>query len=202
MNNKLTIAIDVDLTITRDLGALWWMWLVEKYKRYQTLEQYTNFCCDYYQNNVEYNLTKYFNIPDYENPYAFWEQCDLYDDEVLTKGCYDVVKRLHEQGHKLIFVSHTLAGHIESKFKFLQRNFDFIKNVAFVATMDKSIMNGCVDAVVEDRASNLALFDDYILKLLYKTPYKQDEIVVDKQYEVCETWQQIEEQIDLYKENM
>lgn len=193
---KIKIAIDIDLCITNDLGERWLDHLYCYWLNYHTPEQARQLAQDYAKGEVEYNLTKYFNIPDYIDEMSFWKQGELYDEEVLQEGCYEVIKNLWQAGFEIAFMSHTTFEHIHSKYKFLQRNFDFLyenDDLHFIATKSKFCTDGAFDIIIDDRNEHLQ-YATKALRLKMKTPYKQN-FILDKEHVVCENWFSIEEEI-------
>jgi len=195
MQNKPKIAIDIDLVCTNDLGERWWKDLIDVWYDYQTDTQYYQFIEDYENHRCGYNLTKYFNLPNYADPMGFWKQDDLYEGECLREGCYEVVKSLWQVGFEIYFLSHTTFEHIHSKYRFLQRNFDFLyenDDLHFVASKSKSCMDGSASIIIDDRISNLNMFkSENTLRILFDTPYKQD-VQSEQEHVVAKDWNSVE----------
>lgn len=196
MQSKKKIAIDIDLVCTNDLGQRWWNYLTDMFYDCQTDTQYYQFIEDYENKVAYYNLTKYFDLPEYIDTMSFWKQEDLYDCESLPEGCYDVVKNLWQAGFEIYFLSHTTFEHIHSKYRFLQRNFDFLYesgDLHFVASKSKCCMDGSATIVIDDRINNLNMFRHVdTLRILYDTPYRQD-VVATEEYVVAKSWSDIED---------
>lgn len=191
--NKISVAIDIDLVCTKDLGQRWWDFLTTRYFDFQTDAQYCKFCSDYENGVAEYNLSKYFNLPDHIDSMSFWKQPNLYDNEDLAEGCYEVVKNLYEAGIEIAFVSHTNFEHIHSKYDFIKRHFDFLSNnddLHFIATRSKFCTDGAFDIIIDDRNENLEYATNALL-IKMKTPYKQYR-PLDKPHTVCKTWRDVE----------
>jgi 5'(3')-deoxyribonucleotidase len=189
---KKKIAVDIDLVCTEDLGNRWWDYLVMLWKDHLTDDNYYQFVKDYENGCAEYNLTKYFNLPDYADPMLFWKQDNLYDEEPLAEGCYEVVKNLWQAGFEIYFISVTEPAHMQSKKDYLARSFDFMDNINFVATDAKDCMDGCF-AIVDDRLDNLNGFENNdTLRILFDTPYKQD-VESTQDYKLAKNWQDVED---------
>jgi 5'(3')-deoxyribonucleotidase len=190
--NKPKIAVDIDLCITNDLGQRWWDFLTYHWKDYQSLEQYNQFVEDYENRKCSYNLTEYFNLPKYVSKMGFWGQYDLYANEVLQEGCYEVIKNLWQAGFDVYFVSVCQPEHIQSKINFLERSFDFMEEIKFVNTVYKGCMDGSAKIVIDDRMENLNQFkSEDTLKILFDTPYKQ-EVESEQEYVVAKDWESVE----------
>ena len=192
LQSKKKIAIDTDLVCTRDLGINWYEYLVFNYGYYLSDEGYERFCKDVENNQVDYNIAKYFDLPSHIDPMEFWKQDDLYDNETLPEGCYNVVKHLWQAGFEIYFVSVTVPEHMRSKKDFLVRNFDFLDNINFVATDAKHCMDGCF-AFIDDRMENInSIEDENTLRILFDTPYKQD-VESTQGYKLAKSWQDVED---------
>lgn len=195
---KAKIAVDVDLVCTSTVDYNWYNYLVGNYSKYMSDENYETFCKDVEEREVEYNLTKYFDLPDRVDKMAYWKQVGLYDKEYLAEGCYQVVKNLWEAGFEIYFLSNAMFGNIGSKHEFLKRNFDFLhenNDLHFVPSKSKCCMDGAASVVIDDRKSNLNMFkNEETLRILFDTRYKQDvECVQD--YKVAKDWYDVENEI-------
>ena len=186
------IAIDINLTITKNIDVSWYHYLIESYREYLTYESYEQFVKDYENGCAEYNITKYFNLPEHIDDFAYWKQSYLYEDQILAEGCYEVVKNLWQAGFEIYFISVTEPAHMKSKKDYLVRSFDFMDNINFVATDVKHCMDGCF-AIVDDRLDNIIHFEDEnTLRILFDTPYKQD-VKSTQDYKLAKNWQDVED---------
>lgn len=195
MQNKNKIAIDVDMVIApnEDIGVGWWEHLVEYYHDCQTLDQYNQFCDDYARGEADYDLTKYFTLPEGFDRLGWFKQ-DLYDNMGIAEGCYDVIKNMYEANFEIYFVSYCQPEHEKSKENYLRRHFDFLqgKDFHFVSTKSKGCMDGSVFMVCDDRVEFINQFKQPTLRVLFDTPYKQHyDAEVD--YVKCKTWQEVED---------
>lgn len=172
MHNKKTIVVDVDLTLV-DITKYWHIWL--KKNSYDSCLDKLYLEADYW--NVDYNLGKYYQMYKDVHPLSFWKQPYIYDDAVLMDDAYDCIKEWYEAGYELVFASFCFAGHMDSKVKMLQREFDFIKekDFHFVATKSKGTLK--CDIMIDDRVSFLNQADKSVDKYLMGSVYRQDEEV-------------------------
>lgn len=171
---KLRIGIDVDLTWV-DSGKAWEEWLTAVHGVPLNLD----LCEPPTNGSLHYNTSKYFpkateNIPD---AYEFWEDPYLYDKLKPIAGAAEAVGALKEVGHDILFVSHCKKGHFSSKVRHLKRyakGVDMEKGTdGFYATKNKAGVK--VDVFIDDRHNFLNQFGDDVIKILYVTPYSQDE---------------------------
>lgn len=127
---------------------------------------------------VEYDLSLYF--PDFEkdfgiNPHSFWDNPHLYDTMGTVKGSAETLNFLANAGDKISIASHTKGGHFSSKYRHVTRvlkDVDFSRGSynGFFATKEK-YMIPC-DVAIDDRAENLVLFPDEVMKIYFNTIYK------------------------------
>lgn len=178
VHNKTPILIDVDLTFV-DSG---WPWLEWMENVYQIKADRVLMESDHKELGLfNYNLSKYFPTRCKEAipPYEFWEDPHLYDKLKPLPGAVDAVRRLHEAGHPIRFVSYCKKGHFSSKVRFLKRHCPFLDldngtdGSGFYATKVKAGVAGGV--IIDDRHQFLNQFPDEVIKVKFATPFTQEE---------------------------
>lgn len=184
-NKKLTIGIDVDLTIV-DTGLDWLFWLQKHFPQVKEMPL----------KNIDYNLSVYFGPSKTGlEHYDYWSNNHLYDDLEFMPGFESALSAWKNEGHRAIFISHTKSGHFKSKFRMLKNlpmvSFGDGKGDAFVATKEKGLLSGAVDVMIDDRIDMLNQFDDSVVKILFKTPYTQKEEPKTKFDLVSNDWNEI-----------
>lgn len=174
---KTPILVDVDLTFV-DSG---WPWLYWMESVYQIPADVGLMDKDYEEKGLfNYNLSKYFPTRCKEaiEPYEFWEDPHLYDKMTPIAGAVDAIRRLHEAGHPIRFVSYCKKGHFSSKVRFLKRHCPFLDldngtdGSGFYATKVKAGVAGGV--IIDDRNQFLNQFPDDVIKIKFDTPFSQD----------------------------
>lgn len=177
VHNKTPILIDVDLTFV-DSG---WPWLSWMESVYQVVPSTALMVKDFNETGLyNYNLSKYFPTRCQEAipPYEFWEDPHLHDKLKPLPGAVDAVRRLHEAGHPIRFVSYCKKGHFSSKVRFLKRHCPFLDldngtdGSGFYATKVKAGVAGGV--IIDDRNQFLNQFPDDVIKIKFDTPFSQD----------------------------
>lgn len=177
MKTKTPILVDVDLTFV-DSGWPWLDWMVSVYQipadhdaMQGDLDSFGLF---------NYNLSKYFpnRCKEAIPPYEFWEDPHLYDKLVPLPGAVEAIRRLHEAGHPIRFVSYCKKGHFSSKVRFLKRHCPFLdleggEGDGFYATKYKAGVAGGI--IIDDRNQFLNQFPDDVVKIKFDTPFTQDE---------------------------
>lgn len=175
---KTPILVDVDLTFV-DSG---WPWLYWMESVYQIPADFELLDKDYEESGLfNYNLSKYFpsRCKEAIPPYEFWEDPHLYDKLKPLPGAVEAIRRLHEAGHPIRFVSYCKKGHFSSKVRFLKRHCPFLDldngtdGSGFYATKVKAGVAGGV--IIDDRHQFLNQFDDNVIKVKFDTPFTQDE---------------------------
>lgn len=174
---KTPILVDVDLTFV-DSGWPWLYWMESVYQIPADADLMDK---DYEENGLfNYNLSKYFPTRCKEaiEPYEFWEDPHLYDKMTPIAGAVDAIRRLHEAGHPIRFVSYCKKGHFSSKVRFLKRHCPFLDldngtdGSGFYATKVKAGVAGGV--IIDDRNQFLNQFPDDVIKIKFDTPFSQD----------------------------
>lgn len=130
------------------------------------------------QKEAEYDLSMYF--PDFEKnfgikPHSFWDNPHLYDTMGTVHGSCEVLNFLGRAGDTISIASHTKGGHFSSKYRHVTRtlkDFDFSRGAGngFFATKEKYLLP--CDIAIDDRAENLVLFPDDVIKVYFNTIYK------------------------------
>ena len=121
MSRDIVIAVDVDLTVV-DSVTPWKAWYTKLTGH--DLGEVTS------ENNNLEEMMKNHN-----DPMQFWRQPDLYDNLQPIKEAVRALKKLHNMGYKIIFVSACQPEHEVSKRMFLGRNFPY--HDGFISTGDK-----------------------------------------------------------------
>lgn len=175
--NKTPILVDVDLTFV-DSGWPWLDWMTDVYQCDADTDAMHNdrTSTGFYN----YNLSKYFpnRCKEAIPPYEFWEDPHLYDKLTPLPGAVDAIRRLHEAGHPIRFVSYCKKGHFSSKVRFLKRHCPFLDldngtdGSGFYATKVKAGVAGGV--IIDDRNQFLNQFPDDVIKIKFDTPFSQD----------------------------
>ncbi len=161
------IIIDVDITLL-DLSDSWLEWL-NSFAKYFYEDEYIEDCTNDY---VNYNLGDYFILPQGIDPIDFWRHPERYDGEVIYPEAKEVLNKLIDDGHEIIFVSDCCGEHYISKQKMLQREVPRASN--FISTSIKSDI--LADIIVDDRLKYINQFKDYpkdFLAIWYGTRYNQ-----------------------------
>lgn len=145
----MLIACDVDLTVVDTLTP----WLVEFQvvtggRRVLNLDRNYSLEPEMYRIMAEVGLTT-----DVYRPMEFWDRSDLYDNVNPLPMARQVLHRLNSEGHDIVFVSSCIAGHIESKKRFLDKHFCY--HAGFVDTVDKHWVD--YDVLIDDRIKHMAL---------------------------------------------
>lgn len=156
----MRIGIDIDLTVV-DTGVEWLKFLEKKSGRQVQMPK-----------DAPYNIGHLFPEVSNEDSMSFWNCERLYDEMNPIEGSKGAIARLHEDGHEIIFVSHVIGNHLESKRRFV--NFHFPYNIGFIATREKQLVN--IDVMIDDRINILnACKAEGIFPLQFKTRYDQCE---------------------------
>lgn len=109
--------------------------------------------------------------------------------------CVDVVKRLHDRGEEIYFVTSTEPQNVAKKARFLQRTFPFLNiRKRLITTHCKQMID--VDVLIDDCVDNVVNSKHYISILMdYPWNHNFDDAADDKIYRVFD-WTQVEAMIE------
>ena len=123
----------------------------------------------------------------------------------VIPNCVEVIKRLHNQGHKIYFVTSTEAKNVAKKESFLKRTFPFLDIRKCLITTHCKQMIG-VDILIDDYEMNLINGSYFGILMDYPWNRNFDEAEYDNIYRVFD-WLQVEpmikyiEKVNYIKEN-
>lgn len=127
--------------------------------------------------------------------YLIFYKKEMWKRVKVLPYCIEVVKRLHEQGHQIFFVTATEPQNVAKKSRFLQRTFPFLDIRKRLITTHNKQMIVC-DILVDDCIDNV-LNADYT-SILLDYPWNStaifDEAEYDNIYRVFD-WLQVEPMI-------
>lgn len=153
------IGVDIDLTVVAS-DLAWWDWCNKRTGQNLSTDKIVS---------PLYDISKYYApMIDYND---FWRQRNLYDDMVPIKDSVEVLEFLKNKGHEIVFISRLKGDHHKSKVNFIKKYFPFYDGI--IGTHEKKYAK--VDMLIDDRLDNLYSMDDNVIKVLYATPYKQNE---------------------------
>lgn len=125
-----------------------------------------------------YDLSRYF--PDFEqrfriDPHSFWDNQHLYDTMGTVPGSVETLNYFGAAGDSIYIASHTKGGHFSSKYRHMTKHLtevDFGRGSGngFFATKEKYLLP--CDMAIDDRAENLVLFPDHVIKVYFNTKYE------------------------------
>lgn len=119
----------------------------------------------------EWDMTKVFTTLTPEQIYTTEYEHDLYKRLTPYEGAPETLKRLIDEGHTVLIVTHTPYQAIEPKMEYvIKKYFPFLTWRDFILTAHKQMIRG--DVLIDDGVHNL-LGGDYA-KILYTQPYNED----------------------------
>ena len=144
----MLIAVDVDLTVTDTLSPWLMQFQLMTGRRVLNLDHNYSLEPEMLRIMADVGLS----INDYD-PMELWDRSDLYDSAKPLPLCQNTLHQLNQEGHDIVFVSSCIAGHIDSKKRFLDRYFPY--SAGFIDTVDKHWVN--YDVLIDDRIKHMAL---------------------------------------------
>lgn len=113
----------------------------------------------------------------------------------VIPNCVEVIKRLHNQGHQIYFVTSTEAKNVAKKSSFLQRTFPFLDiRKCLITTPYKQIIN--LDVLIDDCIDNVIFASYYSIIMDYPWNHNYDDAGNDKTYRVF-NWLQVEPMLEV-----
>lgn len=167
---KLTIGIDVDLTIV-DAAFQRWGWvnyLNNVSHHYHDIEEFKS------MSSICYNLGFYYPDLNEQEVMAFWKS-EIYNNLEPYKEAVEVINSWAQAGHNICFISICKQDHFRNKVEFLKKHFNIpTEQFGFIATKQKGFVD--VDVMIDDRLSNLKQFNHKpeVAKILFETPFDQE----------------------------
>lgn len=126
--------------------------------------------------------------------YLIFYKKEMWKRVKVLPHCVEVIKRLHDKGNEIWFITACDPENVSKKVSFLQRTFPFldIRN-CLITTRCKQLVN--VDIMIDDYEKNLIKGNYYGILLDYSWNRNFDEAAYDNIYRVFD-WTQVEPMIE------
>lgn len=112
----------------------------------------------------------------------------------VIPNCVEVIRKLHDKGHQIYFVTSTEAKNVAKKSSFLQRTFPFLDiRKRLITTHCKQMIK--LDILIDDYEMNLKNGSYFGILVDYPWNRNFDDAAFDKIYRVS-NWLEIESMID------
>lgn len=118
----------------------------------------------------------------------------------VLPNCVEVIKRLHDRGEEIYFVTSTESQNVAKKARFLQRTFPFLDIRKRLITTHCKQMIKC-DVLIDDYEENLKNGSYFGILMNYPWNRNFDDASDDKIYRVFD-WTQVEPMLEVIKKNM
>lgn len=118
----------------------------------------------------------------------------------VLPNCVEVIKRLHDMGEEIYFVTATEPQNVAKKARFLQRTFPFLDIRKRLITTHCKQMIKC-DVLIDDYEENLKNGAYFGILMNYPWNRNFDDASDDKIYRVFD-WTQVEPMLEVIKKNM
>ena len=180
----MVIGVDIDNCLISTTEAVLSQHYVDTGERL-TLDDITSY---YIENHVSEEYRDDFHL--------IFLKKEMWKRAKVIPNCVEVIKRLHNQGHQIYFVTSTEAKNVAKKSSFLQRTFPFLDIRKRLITTHNKQMIRC-DLLIDDCIDNV-LNADYVSILLdysWNSTAIFDDASDDKIYRVFD-WTQVEPMIE------
>jgi 5'(3')-deoxyribonucleotidase len=113
----------------------------------------------------------------------------------ILPNCVETIKRLHDKGNEIYFITATEMLNVPKKAGFLQRTFPFLNiRKRFITTQNKQMIK--CDILIDDYEKNLIGGDYYGLLMNYPWNKNFDDAEHDNIYRIYD-WTQVEAMVDI-----
>ena len=180
----MKIALDVDNTIVNTTSCVLAQHYIDTGEKL-TLDDIKSY---YIENYVGDDYKDDFHLIFYKK--EMWKRTKV------IPNCVEVIKRLHNQGHKIYFVTSTEAKNVAKKESFLKRTFPFLDIRKCLITTHCKQMIKC-DLLIDDCIDNVVGAD--YTSILMDYPWNSTAIFDDAEYDNIYRvfdWLQVEPMIE------
>ena len=155
-----------------------------------------------YNDNLKIEDIKSYGIEDYVKPEFKKDFPSLFLDKRVWKGisvipgCVEVLKKWHDNGHEIYFVTATNTENMHKKSEWLQRTFPFMdvkKNL--ICMQKKQMLGGNIDVLIDDCLNNL-ISGEYV-KILLDYPWNRGFCPDSDLVVRCHNWHDIDKILTL-----
>lgn len=113
----------------------------------------------------------------------------------VIPNCVEVIRRLHDKGNQIYFVTSTEAKNVAKKASFLRKTFPFLNiRKCLITTPYKQIIN--LDVLIDDCIDNVIFAPYYSIIMDYPWNHNYDDAGNDKTYRVF-NWLQVEPMLEV-----
>ncbi len=154
-----------------NMGALWYAHLMMRYELNdsgKTWHRYYDGSSTYPR--LPYNLAAMFDIPEYDDPMAFWKSCTLYEGVQPIEGSVKALKELKDKGYEIFIASRCTGNHSKSKCKWLHQHFGLVDGIFLTGKnpKEKAYLVRNADWFIDDSAEQiLAVEDEHKCKCIH-----------------------------------
>lgn len=183
MDNRLTILLDCDDTI-----SVFMQTCIETYNKIygtnHSIEEIT-----------DWDISGIFE----HRLWSIFDKCDVLQHMPIKDGAFEIIKKWHELGHKIIIVTgvHNVESYAD-KLRWLELTGlkPYIYEV--VPTRHKEIING--DIFIDDNADYLREWSKHHdgLALLMTAQHNKNKPELNQEFSRVDTWAQINEIVEIY----
>lgn len=180
---KMVIGVDIDNCILSTTEAVLAQHYADTGERL-TLDDITSY---YIENHVSEEYRDDF--------YLIFLKKEMWKRAKVIPNCVEVIKRLHNQGHQIYFVTSTEAKNVAKKSSFLRKTFPFLNiRKCLITTPYKQIIN--LDVLIDDCIDNVIFAPYYSIIMDYPWNHNYDDAGNDKTYRVF-NWLQVEPMLEV-----
>lgn len=146
-------------------------------------------------NNIKGYYIENYVSDDYKDDfYLIFFKKEMWKRVKVLPHCVEVIKRLHDKGNEIWFITACDPENVSKKASFLQRTFPFLDiRKCLITTRNKQMIN--VDILIDDYEMNLINGSYFGILMNYSWNSNFDESAYDNIYRVFD-WTQVEPMIE------
>lgn len=160
--SKMIVGVDIDNTVV-DSNYYWTDYLLKHHRIYPYLSWEMHDKCKALGYR-HYDVSKVFaEFISKDEALDFWRYEHLYNDMKPMDGVQNILYKMHELGHDIVFISALKGNHHKSKVQFVKKFFPFY--AAFLGTKEKEYVK--VDMMIDDNYEILNRFTNPNVQLIH-----------------------------------
>lgn len=149
---------------------------------------------------TDYCIEKFVSSKYREDFYKIFLDKRVWKNVKLLPNCVETIRKLHQMGHQIWFVTSTEPANVNGKYKFLYKTFPFINvRKRLITTPCKQMVN--IDVLIDDAVHNVINAPYYSILFDYPWNANFDDVCDNKIFRVYD-WAQVENVICFIKKIM
>ena len=147
---------------------------------------------------TEYHMQDFVKPECRDNFYKYFVDERVWKNVSVINNCVEVVKKYHDLGHTIYFVTSTEPINVSTKANWLQKKFPFLDICErLICIQNKQLLEG-IDILIDDCYENLA--GGKYLKVLVEYPWNK-KAKLSWDMAKCKNWKEINRVLEVFTTN-